>query len=97
MARRVISRLGGFGGPRPHCGRFDLGRATYEDKERTGSNQKTIRWCLQPRARLSVSGLVKTILKHLQLLQGNEATIHHSVKNGQKLIDPLFRVHDFND
>ena len=96
-AAGVISLLGGFGGPHPHFGRFDLSRETNENKNELVPIKKTIRLFPQPRVWLGISSLIKAVLQDLQFLQRDEAAIHHSVKNGQKLIYLLFRIHDFDD
>ena len=59
--------------------------------------KKTIRLFPQPRVWLGISSLIKAVLQDLQFLQRDEAAIHHAVKNGQKLIYLLFRIHDFDD
>ena len=51
---------------------------------------------LRPCALLGVCRLVTAVLQHLEFLQGDEAAIHHSVKNGQEFIDLLFGIHDFD-
>jgi hypothetical protein len=95
-AAGVISLSAVLGDPIPIVDALILaGKST---KTRTNwSSQRTIRVFPQPRAGLGVSGLIAAVLQHLQFLQRDEAAIHHSVKNRQKLIDLLFRIHDFNN
>jgi len=51
-AAGVISLLGGFGGPHPHFGCFDLSREINEDNNETGARQKLTIVLLRPYARL---------------------------------------------
>jgi hypothetical protein len=104
-AAGVISLLGGFGGPHPHCRCFDLSREIDENKRGLEAGEaprlmrRTIKlmgrsWCAP--AGLGIGGLVVAVLQHLQFFQRDEAAIHHPIENGQEFVDLGFGIHDLD-
>ena len=97
MARQESSASSAVLGDPIPVGCLNLSREINEDKNELAPNKSRSAVLMQLYAGLGVCHLITTVLQHLELLQRDEAAIHHPVKNRQKLIDLLFGIHDFND
>jgi hypothetical protein len=89
-AAGVISLLGGFGGPHPHCGCFDLSREINEDKNELVPIKTSPLVFPRPYVWSGIGGFILAVLQHLEFLQRDQTTIHHVVKNRQEFVDLLF-------